>query len=251
LQHTANILPFLILALIFWPSKNNAQPIGAVGTCKHSICGTCSGYIKRHAIGTTLNEVCSSKCQAARGKACVCKCNGVFHAGNNSKKLQKILNPQLKAQSKKNASKKSNTAYKQLLSRFEPETIEDYLAMFLTGTKIKTSSFDRFGDRNNRKNTAIALNWLNKEGASIDVLAKSFNDLHQFGIDEKDTIQMIVDFITENPGGVGTYVKNRINEMQSLHTMNYGPMIDNSEETYYKTWKAPQELPQNFWISKK
>jgi len=180
-------------------------------SCKHSICGHCGKPISGKIGALALSAVCSAACQAASGAACSCKCNGEFHQGANSKRLQRILNPELQRQSSKRAAGKiRETKNRQRIARFNAETIEDYLALFIMGTRFNTASFDRFSDRNHRAGSNLALNWLQKSGGlGIDQLAKSFNDYHQFGLDEQQTTQLIVDFINENPGGIGPYIKRR------------------------------------------
>lgn len=60
--------------------------------CKHQICQTCGGYIPFLSVsGMEVNSVCSGKCLSASRDQCSCKCGGLFHGGQNSNWLTKIL----------------------------------------------------------------------------------------------------------------------------------------------------------------
>jgi len=217
--------------------NNGAAGIGATRrkaqNCKHSICGHCGKPVSAKIGALSLSAVCSGKCQSAAGSACSCKCNGEFHQGANAKKLQRILNPELQKQATTRASRKTPTRAQKRILNFAPETIEDYLALYLLNTRVNTKSFDRFSDPNNRRaNTTISLNWLSKTGGmQLDTMAQEFNNLHQFGLDEGQALEMIVEFINDNPGGVGPYIARREKEKTSWAQM---------EAEYYSKQQAPQ-----------
>lgn len=175
-------------------------------SCKHTKCVICGGYkLKSNflgRIGTKLNEVCSPKCQVATKDICSCKCGGKFHKGANSSLLNKILNPK---PAKKAAKKKKS--YK---ANFEPMTLTDNIAEFLEGTRIKTSSFDKYSDRNYRKdNRKITLNWLSKTGRPLDQLAYDFlSEKGYLNYDEDDIIYAMVNYINDYPSGIKKYIED-------------------------------------------
>lgn len=70
------------------------KKIGNAAKCRHVVCKKCGGVKSK--IGATLNDVCSAKCVNAVKDQCECKCGGQFHKGNNSRELNKILNPKPK-----------------------------------------------------------------------------------------------------------------------------------------------------------
>jgi len=202
--------------------------------CKHSICGVCGGkklHTKYIGIGTTLNEVCSSKCQAAQKEECSCKCEGKFHKGANSILLNSILNP-----------KKENTKVKAKKSVFQPITMYDYLAEFLNGVKIKTSSFDRYSDRNYRKdNKKITLFWLSPKGKNIDTLANDFISETGFNnYDESDIINAIVNYVNDYPSGIKKYIEDveaeRIRE-EEFYKGDYFADLYNNEPVIFGNMK--------------
>lgn len=62
--------------------------------------------------------------------------------------------------------------------------------------KVPRESFIRFGDRN-LINNSMARSYFNKEGTSIDVLAKELSEISGLDVTEQD----IVDFIVDHPSG--------------------------------------------------
>lgn len=77
----------------------------------------------------------------------------------------------------------------------------------LLGRKVSTSSFNRFGDRN-QITGALAKGWLRKDGQEIDAIAQ---ELSENGVDV--TEQDIVDFMLTNPSN---HVSQMSNTMRSL-----------------------------------
>lgn len=176
--------------------------------CIHTKCAVCGGFKVKSSylgrIGTSLNDVCSPKCQVATKNICSCKCGGKFHKGANSSLLNKILNPPAKKPVKKVSKKKSYKA------NFEPQTLTDNIAVFLEGVRIKTSSFDRYSDRNYRKdNKKIQLHWLSKTGSPLDQLALDFlNEKGYQNYDEDDIIYAMVNYINDYPSGIKKYIED-------------------------------------------
>ena len=197
--------------------------------CKHSICGVCGGkklHTKYIGIGTTLNEVCSGKCQAAQKNECSCKCNGKFHKGANERLLNSILNP-------KEKEVKKSTKVKAKKPIFQPVTMYDYLAEFLNGVRLKTSSFDRYSDRNYRKdNKKLTLFWLSPKGKNIDTLANDFISETGFtNYDESDIINAIVNYVNDYPSGIKKYIEDieaeRIREEEFYKGDYFADLYDN------------------------
>jgi curved DNA-binding protein CbpA len=172
--------------------------------CKHSICGVCGGKkIHTKYIGVVLNDICSGKCQAATKDECSCKCEGKFHKGANKDLMEFLLEPSTYAPVQKTKSKSKKVI-------FQPITMYDYLAEFLNGVRIKTSSFDRHSDRNYRKdNKKLTLFWLSPKGQNIDTLANDFiNETGFSNYDESDIINAIVNYINDYPSGLKQYIKD-------------------------------------------
>lgn len=215
--------------------------------CKHIKCSTCGGVkLKRGFIGVTLNEVCSGKCLNAAKDACSCKCQGKFHQGNNSKLLDEILNPK----KKKIVAKKVKKSVKKI-QYFEPETIKDEVALFIQGKRFKTDSFDRFSDRNLRKDQKnLALNWLSKNGQSLDVVALDFLNLTNYNFDESYIIDLITEIILQYPSGIKQYIadaiedkNNRLLAEDDLANQNYySSVFDNEEQNKFETNELRFEL---------
>lgn len=182
-----------------------------VNNCKHTKCGSCGGIkLKPSFIGKTLNEVCSGKCLAAQKDACECKCGGKFHAGNNSRLLNEILNPKKKKVVKKIV-KKTVKKVKPKVEFFEPVTIKDEVALFIQGKRFLTKSFDRFSDKNLRRDQkTLALNWLSPKGQSLDVAALDFINLTDYRISESEVIDLIVEIILDYPSGIKQYIKDAL-----------------------------------------
>jgi hypothetical protein len=180
--------------------------------CKHTKCAICGGFrLKSAYVGNTkLSDICSPKCQMATKDACSCKCDGYFHKGSHKKEMDAILNP--KKKKKVNRKKSVNkTTVKYLVSKFEPEGITDEIAVFLAGRKISKQSFTRFGDRN-YIDRQLARNWITndtKKGGKLDQLAMEYNNEYYRNLDESDVINIMVDLIIENPGGIKDYIKQR------------------------------------------
>ena len=193
--------------------------------CKHTICGICGGKkIHTKYIGVVLNDICSGKCQAAMKDDCNCKCGGKFHKGANKDLMDFLLEPgSVKAESKTKTKK----------SIFQPITMYDYLAEFLNGVRIKTSSFDRHSDRNYRKdNKKISLFWLSPTGKNIDTLANDFiNETGFTNYDESDIINAIVNYVNDYPAGIKQYIKDveaeRIREEEFYKGDYFADLYDN------------------------
>lgn len=187
-----------------------------VNSCKHIKCGTCGGVkLKRAFIGKTLNQVCSGKCLAAQKDACECKCGGKFHAGQNLRLLKSILNPKKKIVKKVNkVVEKVKKVVKKIKPKtpfFEPQTIKDEVALFIQGKRFLTKSFDRFSDKNLRRDQkTLALNWLSSKGQSLDVAALDFINLTDYKINESEVINLIVEIILDYPSGIKAYIKDAL-----------------------------------------
>lgn len=79
----------------------------------------------------------------------------------------------------------------------------------LLGRKVSTSSFNRFGDRN-QITGALAKGWLRKDGQEIDAIAQ---ELSENGVDV--TEQDIVDFMLTNPSNHVSQVSNTMRSLSS------------------------------------
>lgn len=79
----------------------------------------------------------------------------------------------------------------------------------LLGRKVSTSSFNRFGDRN-QITGALAKGWLRKDGQEIDAIAQ---ELSENGVDV--TEQDIVDFMLTNPSNHVSQVSNTMHSLSS------------------------------------
>lgn len=176
--------------------------------CKHTICAVCGGTrLKFNFIGRTVNELCSPKCLTASKDKCECKCGGKFHQGRGY--INKYLTPIKAAKSK--AAKPKATKQPKIKRVFSPYTLADYIAEFMEGKRIKTTSFDRYSDKNLRKdNRKIALNFLSKDkGQSLDTLANDFLSENYFNqYDEQDIISEIVNYVNEYPSGIKSYIRD-------------------------------------------
>lgn len=58
----------------------------------------------------------------------------------------------------------------------------------------------------------------------VDTLAKSFVDQYNFGMDEQETCQAIVDFIADNPGGVAKYIEHSQQARQVYYSQMDAPL---------------------------
>jgi hypothetical protein len=236
-------------------------------SCKHIKCGTCGGIkLKRVFIGKTINQVCSGKCLAASKEACECKCKGKFHAGKNTRLLKSVLRPKKKAVKKevekvKKVVEKVKKAVKKVKSKtpfFEPQTIKDEVALFIQGKRFLTKSFDRFNDRNLRRDQkTLALNWLSPKGQSLDVAALDFLNLTGYDFDESYIIDLITEIILDYPSGIKQYIKDAILDIENkkeadinLMKQNYSLRTDYNDfdlqervrledEEYFKNYKEP------------
>ena len=220
--------------------------------CKHIKCNSCGGIkLKRAYIGVTLNEVCSDKCLMAAKDSCSCKCKGKFHKGNNSTILNEILKPKVKKNTTKKVKKvvekvkKVVKKVKPKVEFFEPETIKDEVALFIQGKRFLTKSFDRFSDKNLRRDQkTLALNWLSTKGQSLDVAALDFINLTDYKITESEVINLIVEIILDYPSGIKQYIKDAINDkknreesdLQLMEQNYYNSNFDNyNEDENYKS----------------
>ena len=79
----------------------------------------------------------------------------------------------------------------------------------LLGRKVSTSSFNRFGDRN-QITGALAKGWLRKDGQEIDAIAQ---ELSENGLEV--TEQDIVDFMLTNPSNHVSQVSNTMRSLSS------------------------------------
>jgi hypothetical protein len=223
-----------------------------VSSCKHIKCGSCGGVkLKRGYIGVTLNEICSGKCLAAQKDACECKCKGKFHRGNNSQKLNELLNPKKKKPGVKKAKKKK-------VEIFEPESLKDEVALFIQGKRFKTSSFDRYSDPNYRKDAkTLALNWLSPKGQPLDQAAADFIRKYEYNVDSNDIINLITEIIIDYPSGIKQYIKDaKYNQYlrdedeaeqikQSFYSntdyndFDLQQRVQQEDEEYFKNYKEP------------
>ena len=235
--------------------------------CKHTKCGTCGGIkLKRVFIGKTINQVCSGKCLAASKDACECKCKGKFHAGQNTRLLKSVLRPKKKAVKKvvkkvEKVVEKVKKAVKKVKTKtpfFEPQNIKDEVALFIQGKRFLTKSFDRFNDRNLRRDQkTLALNWLSSKGQSLDVAALDFLNLTGYDFDESYIIDLITEIILDYPSGIKQYIKDAILDIENkkeaeidLMKQNYYSRTDYNDfdleervrledEEYFKNYKEP------------
>lgn len=230
-------------------------------SCKHTKCGACGGIkLKSYFIGKTLNDVCSGKCLAATKDACECKCGGKFHAGKNTRLLNSILSPRKKKVIKKiektvKAPIKKSKVKKEI---FEPQTLKDEIALFIQGKRFKTASFDRFSDKNYRKDAkTIALNWLSLKGQSLDQAASDFLRKYDYKADENEIMNIILEIILDYPSGIKQYIKdanyqkylNEENDIEILKQNFYSNTDYNdfdleqrvklADEEYFKNYKEP------------
>jgi hypothetical protein len=223
-----------------------------VNNCKHIKCRSCGGVkLKRGYIGVTINEICSGKCLNASKDACECKCKGKFHKGNNSKLLNKLLNPKKKKLAVKKAVKKK-------IEKFEPESIKDEVALFIQRKRFKTSSFDRYSDPNYRKDAkTLALNWLSPKGQSLDQAAQDFINKYDYNIDSNDIINLITEIIIDYPSGIKQYIKDakynqylrEEDEAEQIKQSFYSntdyndfdlqQRVQQEDEEYFKNYKEP------------
>lgn len=114
----------------------------------------------------------------------------------------------------------------------------------LLGRKISTSSFNRFGDRN-QITGALAKGWLRKDGQEIDVIAQ---ELTENGVEV--TEQDIVDFMLTNPSNHVSQVSDTMRSLSSkfseIATKEMGVPVGGPESTtgklYIKLKEANQKL---------
>jgi antirestriction protein ArdC len=96
---------------------------------------------------------------------------------------------------------------KEILKQFQPVTQMDYLAEFMRGKRIKTSSWDQNADRNLRTKR-MALNWFSATGWPMDKIAYWFNSETGFDMEEREIIDLMIDLVTSYPGGPISYMRD-------------------------------------------
>lgn len=114
----------------------------------------------------------------------------------------------------------------------------------LLGRKVSTSSFNRFGDRN-QITGSLAKGWLKKDGQEIDAIAQ---ELSENGVEV--TEQDIVDFILTNPSNHISQVSGTMRSLSSkfseIATKEMGVPVGGPESTtgklYIKLKEANQKL---------
>lgn len=121
-----------------------------------------------------------------------------------SDKKPTIRKPKPVKETEKAPRKLSNN---EILRQFEPVTPMDYLAVFMARKRIKTSSWDQNADRNMRTKQ-MTLNWFSPKGMSMDQLAYWFNEETQFGMDEREVIDLLIELVERNPGGPISYMRS-------------------------------------------
>lgn len=115
----------------------------------------------------------------------------------------------------------------------------------LLGKKISTSSFARFGDRNQVTGT-LAKSWLRKDGQEIDAIVHEFNEDLGANVTEQD----IIDFILANPSGRVSEVSDTTRALSfkfsEIATKEMGFPIggpeSNTGKLYIKLKKANKEI---------
>lgn len=146
---------------------------------------------------------------------------------------QKVFD-QAQLLSEEYAQEESNAPYNQL----EPWQQE------LLGTKVSQSSFDRFGDPNNKTRGLASAWFVSKQNQGnnneIDVIAQSLSE--QYGVEV--TPQDIVDFITANPTNSVRKTTNRMNEIQQEYRELTGKSIRNHKKLREEMGlEQPKEAP--------
>lgn len=138
----------------------------------------------------------------------------------------------VKKKAKKEAGKPET--FRETHARFEAETVRDHIADFFAGGgKVRTSSFNSFGDPNAIKGTIAGVLYMRKEGLPIDVLAADIARMPAFeGHSDQDIVEEIVSFIRENPDGYRQYVKNRVQEQSQ-------DISEQADEYYARMYGEP------------
>ena len=116
----------------------------------------------------------------------------------------------------------------------------------LLGRKVSTSSFNRFGDRN-QITGALAKGWLRKDGQEIDTIAQ---ELSENGVEV--TEQDIVDFMLTNPSNHVSQVSNTMRSLSSkfseIATKEMGIPVggpeSNTGKLYLQFKEANQKLDE-------
>ena len=114
----------------------------------------------------------------------------------------------------------------------------------LLGRKVSTSSFNRFGDRN-QITGALAKGWLRKDGQEIDAIAQ---ELSENGVDV--TEQDIVDFMLTNPSNHVSQVSNTMRSLSSKFSeiatkemgIPVGGLESNTGRLYIQLKEADQKI---------
>lgn len=114
----------------------------------------------------------------------------------------------------------------------------------LLGRKVSTSSFNRFGDRN-QITGALAKGWLRKDGQEIDTIAQ---ELSENGVEV--TEQDIVDFMLTNPSNHVSQVSDTMRSLSSkfseIATKEMGIPVggpeSNTGRLYIKLKEADQKI---------
>lgn len=103
------------------------------------------------------------------------------------------------------------------------ETVEDYTVSNLYGNGVKTTSYEKFGDRNTIT-PGLRLNWLKQNGIPLDRYAQFVSD--ELNVDESVVIDRTVEFIRRNPNpsDVRKYVEKRIVQKSKVKPMKAGKL---------------------------
>lgn len=131
--------------------------------------------------------------------------------------------------------------------RFDPETFMDRVASFFnSGGRITPTTFGQHGDPNLVKGEKSAqLNYFSNKGKALDLLIHD-GTLGQLenGMDEKDAIQQVVDFIASNLKGPADYMWSRIDEQEAEAFKAVRGEVMSAEEEFALGQMKPEEAEQ-------
>jgi ribosomal protein S18 acetylase RimI-like enzyme len=115
--------------------------------------------------------------------------------------------------------KKKKVGSNKAISKLQPETKRDFIALALFNNYISTDSFNRANDRNNLKVggknfPSVRMNYLRKNGMPINELVSNLmNDKKAFPFEmsEKELTDAITGFMLDNPNGPNAYAVEMLN----------------------------------------
>lgn len=139
-----------------------------------------------------------------------------FEAASKAQKASNfILSKQLaKSKPKKKPMNGLGKAAPASLRQLEPETLQDFIALDLYGTRIAIDSFNRYGDKNfleGKTGKSIRLHYLAKDGKPLDQVVKSMLDRNpQFwDMDETEVMNAYIEFMKDYPNGAAGYATEK------------------------------------------